>query len=416
MIRSIFGYMTCALLLCLASVTLAAKDAAWTSTWTSAWTAAPDSAGPALHAQTVRQIVRVGSAGSSLRIRLSNAYGTGQVTIGPVHVAMHAHASAIREGSDRPVTFAGQPTLTLAKGADALSDPVALPVGALEELAVSLYVPGHIAASTLHSSGMQSAYLTESGDATAAPVFATSEVSSSRFFLTDVEVAAAAPARVLVAMGDSITDGVGSTQDRSARWPDALAARLQAAHRQDDQTLPPIAVIDAGIAGNRLLHDEAGPYVGPSGLSRLERDALDKPGVHWLLLLEGITDITAGSVLPTPADNVSAQQIIDGMRTVIARAHAKGIKVWGATLLPFGGAEWPFHSSAGEAKRVTVNAWIRDGGAFDAVIDFDQVARDPAHPDRIRPAFDSGDHIHLNDAGYQALAASIDLRLFARDR
>lgn len=202
------------------------------------------SAGPALHAQTVRQIVRVGSAGSSLRIRLSNAYGTGPVTLGPVHVAEHARASAIREGSDRAVTFAGQSTLTLAKGADALSDPVALPVGGLEELAVSLYVPGHIATSTLHGSGMQSAYLTESGDATAAPVFASSEVSSSRFFLTDVEVAAAVPARVLVATGDSITDGVGSTQDHNARWPDALAARLQAAHRQDGQTFPPVAVID----------------------------------------------------------------------------------------------------------------------------------------------------------------------------
>lgn len=412
MTRSIFGHLTCALLLCAASATLAAKDAAWTS----AWTAAPDSAGPALHAQTVRQIVRVGIGGSSLRIRLSNAYGTGPVTIGSVHVAVHAQASAIHEGSDRAVTFAGQPTLILAKGADGLSDPVALPVSALEELAVSLYVPGRVATSTLHGTGMQTAYLTESGDAAAATVFASSETSSSRFFLTEVQVTSGAPVGALVVMGDSIADGVGSTPDRNARWPDVLAERLHAAHAQDDRALVSIAVVNAGIAGNRLLRGEDAPYIGVSGLSRLDHDALDKPGVRWLLLDEGINDISAGSVLPTPADDVSAERIIDGMRRVIARAHAKGIKVWGATLLPFAGAEWPFHSTAGEAKRAVVNAWIRHGGAFDAVIDFERVARDPAHPNRIRPEYDSGDHIHLNDAGYRALAASIDLGLFARAR
>jgi lysophospholipase L1-like esterase len=207
-----------------------------------------------------------------------------------------------------------------------------------------------------------------------------------------------------------VTDGVGSTPDADHRWPDALAARLQT-----DPALKTIAVADAGIAGNRILNDGREGFIGPSAASRFDHDALDRPGVRWVLLLEGINDIAGASSLTTPQDDVSAAQIIDGMKALIARAHAKGVRVWGATLAPFGGAEWPFHSAAGEAKRQAVNAWIRSAGAFDAVVDFEGTLRDPAHPDRLLPAFDSGDHLHPNDAGYAAMAAVIDLRLFTLD-
>jgi lysophospholipase L1-like esterase len=399
----------------------AALMPAWSSTtgislndnlhWTEAWTASPDSAGPPLGTVTIRQIIRTSIGGSSVRIRLSNRFGTAPLTIGPVHVAEHASGSAIKPGTDHAVTFGGKPSVTIAKGGDVLSDPISLPVAPLSELAISMYLPKRTGASTFHGVGNQTAFITLTGDATAATLFPAGEVISSRIFLTDVEVATGNEAQTIAAIGDSITDGVGSTQDQNSRWPDVLAARLQA-----DPALASIGVVDAGIAGNRILHDGATPFVGPSALARLDRDALDKPGVHWLLVMEGINDIAGADLLATPRDDVSPQQIIDGMKTLIGRAHKKGIKIYGVTLTPYGGVEWPFHSAAGEAKRQVVNAWIRHAGAFDAVIDFDQVTRDPAHTDRLLAAFDSGDHLHPNDAGYKAMAAAIDLRLFTLRR
>ena len=351
----------------------------------------------------VRQIIRTSLGGSGVRIRLSNLFGTAPLKIGPVHVAAHANGSAIQPQTDHAVTFGGKPTVTIAKGADALSDPVTFSVSALEELAVSLYLPVRTGASTVHGAGDQTAFITPTGDATVAMMFPAGETTSNRFFLTDVEVAASAAACAIVAVGDSITDGGRSTQDHNARWPDALAARLQA-----DPAFRSIAVVNAGISGNRILNDG----FGPSALARFDRDALSKPRVRWILLLEGINDIGVADAPVSPDDDVAAQQIIDGMKTLIVRAHEKGIKIWGATLTPFGGAPRPYLSAAGEAKRRAINAWIRTAGAFDAVVDFEQVTRDPAHPDRLLPAFDSGDHLHPSDAGYKAMAASIDLRLF----
>lgn len=384
-----------------------AKDIRWVTTWA----AAPDSPGPPLKAQTLRQIIRTSIGGSSLRIRLSNLFGTAPVTIGPVHVALYAGGSAIKSGTDFRVTFGGKPTVTLARGADALSDPIRFRVAALEELAVSLYLPDGTETTTIHTTAIQTAFISP-GDATAATSFPKGGTDNSRYFLTDVEVAASADAGAIVIVGDSISDGVGSTEDGNARWPDALAARLQA-----NPALASIAVVNSGISGNRILNDGAEPYLGPSTLARFDRDALNKPGVRWILLLQGINDITAAEVLKTPGDQVSAQQIIDGMKTLIARAHKKGIKIWGATLLPRGGARGSRpHTAAGEAKRQTLNAWIRTSGAFDRVIDFEQVMRDPARPDHLNPAFDSGDHTHPNDAGCKAMAALIDLRLFTQNK
>lgn len=401
------GFLVCA---CTAAMS------AWSATnastaWVDTWSAPPDSAGPPLSARTVRQIVRTSVGGSSVRIRLSNLLGTAPLTIGPVHIAEHASGSSIKPGTDHAITFGGQATVTIPKGSDVLSDPVNVSVGPLEELAVSLYLPTGASASTLHGVGNQTAFITQSGDATAAIQFPKGEVTSSRLFLTDVETADIKANQAVAVIGDSIADGVGSTPDQNARWPDALAARLQA-----DPKRASVAVIDAGIAGNRILHEGATPFLGPSALARFERDVLSKPGVHWVLLMEGINDIAASDMLATVQDDVSAQQIIDGMTALIARAHKRGVKIIGLTLTPYAHVEWPYHSAQGEAKRKAVNAWIRHAGAFDAVIDFDQVVRDPAHPDSLLASFDSGDHLHPNDAGYKAMAAAIDLRLFELDK
>lgn len=269
-------------------------------------------------------------------------------------------------------------------------------------------MPADVPASTIHGFGNRTAYLSRTGNATAALTFPPGDTDDSRYFLTDLDVAASAGAQAVVAFGDSITDGVGSRLDGYGRWPDALPAKLQ-----NDPTTASIAVVNAGIAGNRILNDGVDPFVGPSGLARFDRDALDKPGARWILLLSGSNDISASDMLPLPKDQVSAQQIIEGMKRLIARAHAKGLKIIGATLLPKAGVRKPFvHTEAGAAKRVVVNAWIRTSGAFDAVVDFEQAMRDPARPDHLLPAYDSGDHLHPNEAGYQAMANLVYIRLF----
>jgi lysophospholipase L1-like esterase len=377
--------------------------------WSAAWAAAPDSPGPALPAQTIRQVVRTSVAGSRVRIRLSNLFGTAPLAIGPVQLAAHAGGGRIMPGSGHALRFAGQSSVTIAPGASVLSDPVDMQVSALQDLAVSLYLPAGAEVSTLHGSGMQTAWLSTAGDATAAAGIEGAQTDDSRYFLTDVEVlGAGVPGtgpRALVVVGDSITDGIGSGNDRNARWTDALAVRLQRA-----PDLATVAVVNAGIAGNLLLKDASEPFVGPSTLSRFERDALDKPGVRWILLHQGINDIAAATLLNRPADQISAEQVIAAMKTLAVRARARGVKVWAGTLLPFEGTK-RFYSDGAEAQRQAVNAWIRSSGAFDAVVDFDQALRDPAHPGRLLPAFDSGDHLHPNAAGYQAMAGLVDLRL-----
>ena len=385
--------------------------------WIDTWTAAPDEAGPVLQGATIRQIVRTSVGGSSVRIRLSNLYGKGPLTLGPVHIALHATGPAIEPGSDHALTFDGKPTLTIAKGGTALSDPIDMPVAALQELAVSIYIPTHGAArnpSTIHGVGMERAYLVHGRDDTAAIGLASAKVTGSRFFLTDVEVAGSSAAGAIVAMGTSITDGVGSAVDANGRWPDALAARLQSSDAPAS-----MAVVDSGVAGNRLLQDAADPFRGQSALGRFERDVLGKPGVRWVILEEGINDIAAISLLGTARAKVSSKQIIEGIQALVAQAHEKGIKVVGGTLLPYAGIvdygtpTHPYFTPAGEAKRQEINSWIRSAGAFDAVADFDQALRDPAHPDHLLPAFDSGDHLHPNDAGYKAMAGAVDLHWFA---
>jgi lysophospholipase L1-like esterase len=376
--------------------------------WRTAWSSAPDSAGPALPAQTLRHVVRTSTRGTRVRIRLSNLFGKAPLTVGAAHVGLSAGGARVAAGSDRPLLFGGRPGITIAAGSSALSDPVDLTVAALQPLAVSLYLPAPVAVSTVHGFGLQTAYLQASGDATGAADFPSTAKDDSRYFLSDVEVLGTDAGRTLAIVGDSIADGVGTKNDQDARWPDALAARLQA-----DPALATIGIANGGIAGNRLLHDESDPYVGPSALSRFGRDALDKPGVRWILVHESLNDITAALLLADPKQHVTVEQIEAGLRALADRAHARGIRIWAGTLMPLAGTK-RFYSETVERQRQAVNAWIRTSGVFDAVVDFDAALRDPAEPTRLNPAYDSGDHLHPNEAGYRVMAQQVDLRLLDR--
>lgn len=386
--------------LLLAPVAPAAEPGRWISTWS----AAPDQAGPALKPQTIRQTMRASAGGQQVRVRLSNLFGTAPLTIGSVHVALAADGAAIRAGTDRRLSFGGQAGVTIPAGQSVLSDSMPMTVAPLQPLAVSLYLPQGSEAPTLHGFGLQTVHFADGVDATSAPTLPRHEADDSRYFVTDIEVSAIGePARTLVALGDSVTDGVGSTTDTSNRWTDALAERLQG-----QAATASIGVANVGIAGNRILRDGVDPYIGPSALARLERDVMSKPNLRWIILLEGINDITAAEMLPSPEDQPSAQRIIDGMKAVIQRAHAGGVSIVGATLLPRTGTTGIWTQTAqAEAKRQAVNEWIRHGKAFDAVLDFDRVVQDPEHPERLRAEFDSGDHCHPNDAGYRAMAAAV---------
>jgi lysophospholipase L1-like esterase len=280
------------------------------------------------------------------------------------------------------------------------SDPIPLPAPALTDIAVSIYVPGVTPTNTLHALGLNPAYIVP-GDATAAPNLATPQVVRSYFWLSGMSVAASPASGTLVAFGDSITDGYATTPGAHAAWPELLAARMQ---HENQSTL---GVVNMGISGNRILRTGA----GDSAVARFDADVLARPGVKWVLMLEGINDINMSIIPGVPAtEAVDTTQMIAGFNQLIDRAHIHGIRIAGATIMPTKGL--PFYSARGEAMRATVNDWIRTSGRFDAVIDFDAVTRDPADPLRIRPEFDPGDHVHPNDAGNRAMAAAIDLALF----
>jgi lysophospholipase L1-like esterase len=377
--------------------------------WVGTWGASPQQpvtafgSAPSFTNQTVREIVRISVGGERFRVRLTNEFGAQPLLIGAAHVAISAGGAAIKPGTDRVLTFSGHSSITVPPGAPILSDPVDLKAADLASLAISIYLPQTTGPATWHLEGKQTAHIVL-GDATgASDLGASATTSTARFFLSGVEAGSFERKSTVVTFGDSITDGTQSTVDTNHRWPDRLAERLAASG--DDDT----GVVNEGISGNRILHDNA----GPNALSRLDRDVLATPGVRFMTVLLGINDIGFGGFIPTEA--VTADDIIGGYRQLIARAHSRGVRIYGATLTPFDNVGSPYFSAAHEVERQAVNAWIRTSGEFDAVIDFDKVVRDPNNPSKLLPAFDSGDHLHPSDAGYKAMADSINLKLFKLD-
>jgi lysophospholipase L1-like esterase len=389
----------------------------WTGTWGTAPTGAATPPLPQVvfADQTLRQIVHTSIGGRSVRVRLSNEFGDRPLVVGAARVARRAAGADLVPGTDRRLTFGGGSAVTVPPGAPVLSDPVDLAVPADSDLAVSIYLPRPTPASTVHGSAFTSNYLV-AGDATAAPRLEAPRVVTSWYFLTGVSVAGTPARGSVVAFGDSITDGAYTTVDANRRWPDVLARRLRAAGN-------PLGVLNEGIGGNRLRHDGntlpggpaagIGPMFGPSALSRFDRDVLTQPGARYVVVLLGINDIGHPTSISPPSEAVSVADLIAGYRQLIARAHARGLRAYGATMTPFADTTIPgYYTAANEAKRQAVNRWIRTSGEWDAVIDFDRAVRDPARPLRMLPAYDSGDHLHPNDAGMAAMARAVPLRLF----
>ena len=372
--------------------------------WVGTWGAAPQLTepknlppAPGLSDSTLRQFVHVSIGGSRLRVRFSNAFGSDPVEIAAAAVATAGDRGAIHPDSSRPLSFGGQPAVTIAPGAMAVSDPVEFELAPLADLAVTIHF-GQVSRDVTGHPGSRCTSYLQQGDLVSATTLPAPVTMEHWYILSGVEVWAGHPGGVLAILGDSITDGRGSTTDRNRRWPDDLACRLQA-----DPRTARIGVLNQGIGGNRLRHDG----LGPSALSRLDRDVLEQPGVRWLIVFEGVNDLGAA---PPEARGEVAQQVIAAYEEIIQRAHARNIQVYGATITPFGGSFYA--SPAREANWQAVNTWIRTSGRFDGVIDLATAVGDPADPTRLAPVVDCGDHLHLSDQGYVVIAGAIDLDWF----
>jgi len=379
----------------------------WVGTWSNALhqpdLGVPGLANPGFNNQTLRQIVHISVGGRRVRVRLST-FGASGLVIGAAHIALHATGAAILTGSDRTLTFGGTPSITIPPGALVVSDPVELNVSELSDLAVSIFVPGNTGPATWHFEGRQTSFISPPGDFTASRLMPVSSTTLARFWLAGVEVLASRQTGAIVAVGESIVDGSQSTVDANTRWTDQLAGRLAA--RPGNRAM---GVLNEGIAGSRLLHD----FLGPNALARFDRDVLAQTGVTHVIVQLGANDIFTLN----PAEEVSVEQVIQGHKQLIQRAHAQGLKIFGCTLTPLEGfllpgTPFPVFSPAKEVKRQALNAWIRTSAEYDDVIDFDRVLRDPDSPTRILALYDSGDHGHPNDTGYNALANAIHLSLF----
>ena len=375
--------------------------------WVGTWAASPMQADGInirlLSSVTLREIVHISAGGEQIRLRFTNEFGLDPLTVADAHVALSAGGSSIQPGSDRAVTFGGAASVNIPPGAAIFSDPVALAVAPLSDLAVSFYLPPQIMrAETFHSFADQDNYLAD-GHSPAAPELPQPATLSSWYFFDGIDVAAAPGSRAVVTLGDSITDGAHSTHNANRRWPDVLATRMS-----QDPNLAHVAVLNEGIGGNRVLNEGA----GPSAISRVDRDVLAQSGVRYVIVLESINDIGRLAHVQVPWDAITAPQLEWGLKQIADQAHQHGLKIIGATLTPYGGAG--YYCDAGEQVREAVNDWIRTSGVFDGVVDFDKITRDPQNPKAFNPPYDSGDHLHPSDEGYKAMGEGIDLTLFAK--
>jgi len=394
-------------------------SAAYADNWIGTWTASAQPAWASdfpvplglpsnLYHQTIRQVARASIGGGKVRVVLSNEYGKIPLKIGSAHIGLTTDGPGIEPGSDHALTFGGQASVTIPPGAPVISDPVDLAVAPLSEISVSLYFPESAPTDSMHWDGHQTAFVA-AGDKTGEADLKPDSKQTQRVFLSEILVDAPAGARAVVLFGDSITDGDGSTVDGNDRWPDHLAKRLI------DAGGTPVAVLNQGISGAKVLSDR----MGVNALARFERDVLGQPHADTVVLMMGINDIGwPGCGLALHDPEPTADEIIAGYRQLIARAHADGMRIIGATLTPFGdafaGSPFDGYYTADKEKiRVAVNEFIRSSGEFDGVIDFDKVVVDPAKPGYIKAEFDKGDHLHPNAAGYAAMAAAIDLKLLA---
>jgi lysophospholipase L1-like esterase len=374
--------------------------------WVGTWATAPAPAeGAAFSNQTLRMNARVSIGGHTLRVRLSNAHGSRPLAVGAARIGLRAGGAGIVAGSDRALTFGGEHSATIAAGALAVSDPVDIQLTPLADVAISLYLPGDVTASSGITGryARQTNYISPPGDFSDADVMPVGRLTDDWYFVNGIDVLAPTATGGIVALGDSLTDANISTHDAFCRWPDQLARRLVA--REGARAL---GVMNQGLGGNRILHD----IRGDSGLRRFDRDVLAQPGVTHAIVLLGTNDLR--NRWARAEEEVTAEQMIAGLKQMAVRAHTRGIRIFGGTLMPFEnetflvGAWTP----AREAVRQAVNAWIRNAGAFDAVIDFDRGVRDPEHPTSMLPIYDCGDHLHPCDRGYNRMGDIIDLSLF----
>jgi lysophospholipase L1-like esterase len=372
--------------------------------WVGTWASSPlldlhaKPAEAVLTGATLREVVHVSIGGDLVRVRFSNLYGTSPLLIGAAEIAQTLKGAAIVPGTGKALTFHGTPSISIPAGALAVSDPTPFKFAPLSDVTVSFYLPSPSGPITEHELGNATSFHAPGNVVSSAALHEPTRLASWEY-LNGIDTLAAPGAGAVITIGDSITDGAKSTIDTNQRWPDELARRLQADPKYRD-----LAVLNEGISGNQVLLDGA----GPNALARFDRDVIAQSGAKYLLILEGINDI--GRLHGTPDYGLTAAGLISALNQMIVRAHAHGIAVIGCTLTPYQGAG--YYTGNGEAIRKAVNDWIRSGGAFDGVVDFEAAVRDPNHPDTFLPAVDPGDHLHPNDAGYKVMGDAIDLKLF----